>query len=357
MKKKIMFTGGGSAGHVTVNLALIPLFRQEGWAVEYIGSVNGIERELVSPLPDVAYFPISTGKLRRYLDWQNAKDPFRIAKGVYQAYRLIRRRKPDIVFSKGGFVSVPVVIGAWLNRVPVIIHESDITPGLANRIAIPMAEAVCTTFPEAAAHIGKGKGRHVGAVIRNELKQGSAAAGRKLCGFTPGRPVLLVMGGSLGAQSINRAVRQALPELTEAFQVVHLCGKGQLDPALTVPGYCQFEYIRDELPDVLAMSDLVITRAGSNSIFEFLALRKPMLLIPLTRQQSRGDQILNAHSFEKAGYAEVLEEEGLSPQTLLERVRALHAHRDAYVSAMASGQKTDALAEVFKLIKETAKGR
>ncbi|MCJ8011628.1 undecaprenyldiphospho-muramoylpentapeptide beta-N-acetylglucosaminyltransferase [Paenibacillus sp. KQZ6P-2] len=353
--KKVMFTGGGSAGHVTVNMALMPLFLNEGWSVEYVGSAQGIERELVGSLDEVNYFPISTGKLRRYLDIQNMKDPFKIAKGVYQAYRLIRKQKPQVLFSKGGFVSVPVVIGAWLNKVPVIIHESDITPGLANRISIPMASAVCTTFPETAEQISKDKTHYVGAVIRQELKQGNRDRGRNYCGFHKNKPVLLIMGGSLGARKINEAVRAALPALTENFQIVHLCGKGQLDPSIGVPGYKQYEYINEELPDVLAMSDMVISRAGSNSIFEFLSLQKPMLLIPLTKQQSRGDQILNARSFEKAGYCRVLEEDGLNDASLVSGVMEVYNKRDEFIGRMRNNKHSDALSAVFRLIKETAK--
>lgn len=354
---KIMFTGGGSAGHVTVNLALMPLFLEEGWTVDYAGSVAGIEKDLVSALPDVKYFPISTGKLRRYFDIQNVKDPFKVAKGVHEAYRLIQKRKPQVVFSKGGFVSVPVVIGAWLNNVPVVIHESDITPGLANRISIPMASVVCTTFPETAEQMNTAKSRYVGAVVRQELHQGDADRGRDFCGFQANQFVLLVMGGSLGARKINEAVRSALPTLLRYFQVVHICGKGQVDPSMDRPGYIQYEYINEELPDVMAMADLVVSRAGSNSIFEFLSLRKPMLLIPLSRQQSRGDQILNASSFEKAGYCKVLEEEELNGDTLFSGVMDVFKSRKEIVENMRSNPSSDALSEVFRLIKETANRR
>ncbi|MDR0270251.1 undecaprenyldiphospho-muramoylpentapeptide beta-N-acetylglucosaminyltransferase [Paenibacillus sp.] len=351
---KVMFTGGGSAGHVTVNMALMPLFLEEGWSVDYVGSAGGIEKDLVSTLPEVKYFPISTGKLRRYLDIQNVKDPFKVVKGAFQAYTLIKQRKPQVVFSKGGFVSVPVVVGAWLNRVPVIIHESDITPGLANRISIPMASFVCTTFPETAEQINSAKSRYVGAVVRKELHQGSADRGRDFCGFQRNQFVLLIMGGSLGARKINEAVRSALPTLLNYFQVVHICGKGQIDPNINEPGYRQYEYINDELPDVLAMSDLVVSRAGSNSIFEFLSLQKPMLLIPLTRQQSRGDQILNAHSFEKAGYCKVLEEENLNEDSLVSSLMEVFKNRREMIENMKNNEHSDALSTVFDLIKETA---
>ncbi|GGG61972.1 UDP-N-acetylglucosamine--N-acetylmuramyl-(pentapeptide) pyrophosphoryl-undecaprenol N-acetylglucosamine transferase 2 [Paenibacillus radicis (ex Gao et al. 2016)] len=354
-KKKIMFTGGGSAGHVTVNLALIPRFVEEGWSVDYIGSEAGIERQLIAPLQEVKYYGIATGKLRRYLDWQNVKDPFKVVKGAFQAYRIIRKEKPDVLFSKGGFVSVPVVLGAKLNRVPVLIHESDLTPGLANRIAIPLATGVCTTFSETEQYLPAGKARYVGAVIREQLKQGNASRGRSFCSFSSSKPVLLIMGGSLGARKINQAVRSALGRLTERFQIVHLCGKGQVEPSLESPYYRQYEYINEELPDVLAMADVVISRAGSNSIFEFLYLRKPMLLIPLTKEQSRGDQLLNARAFQQAGYSDVLFEEQMTAETLASSVEALYASRDKYVERMEQDERKDTLSVLFQMIKNTAK--
>ncbi|QGR00036.1 undecaprenyldiphospho-muramoylpentapeptide beta-N-acetylglucosaminyltransferase [Paenibacillus psychroresistens] len=350
-----MFTGGGSSGHVSVNLALIPHFQQDGWAVEYIGSENGIEKELILPLKQVKYFSIATGKLRRYLDWNNVKDPFKVVKGVFQAYRIIKKQKPTILFSKGGFVSVPVVLAAWLNKVPVIIHESDITPGLANRIAIPFATGVCTTFPETAQHLKSAKTHFVGAIIRDELKQGNKARGRAFCQLNSSKPVLLIMGGSLGAKRINQTVRSALNKLTDTFQIIHLCGKGQVDPILQSPYYRQYEYINHELPDVLAMTDVVISRAGANSIFEFLALRIPMLLIPLSKAQSRGDQILNAQSFAAAGYCEVLNEEALSAEALVTDVHRVYEQRQTYKEKMGKAPERDALSLLFKFIKKTSK--
>ncbi|MCC3372704.1 undecaprenyldiphospho-muramoylpentapeptide beta-N-acetylglucosaminyltransferase [Cohnella sp. REN36] len=352
--KKILFTGGGSAGHVTVNLALIPRLAEQGWAIEYMGSKTGIEKQLVAAHGDVRYHEISSGKLRRYFDWQNVRDPFKIAAGTLQAYRIIKRQRPNVLFSKGGFVSVPVVIAAWLNKVPVLIHESGVTPGLANRLCIPFARTVCTTFPETARSL-PGKARYVGPVIRESLRHGDADRGRAFCRLALGKPVLLVMGGSLGARRINETVRESLGTLLAHFQIVHLCGKDQLDPALESPGYRQYEYVSDELPDVLAMSDLVVSRAGANAIFEFLALRKPMLLIPLPAGQSRGDQILNANAFREAGYCEVLAEERLTPASLVEQATRLYARRRAYQASMETFTWSDALAAVADLIRQAAR--
>ncbi|MBP3965542.1 undecaprenyldiphospho-muramoylpentapeptide beta-N-acetylglucosaminyltransferase [Paenibacillus lignilyticus] len=351
--RHILFTGGGSAGHVTVNTALIPTLLERGWKVSYIGSKNGIEKQLVSRLTGVDYYGISTGKLRRYIDLENVKDPFRVVKGVFQAYRLIRGLKPDVLFSKGGFVSVPVVIGAWLNRVPVIIHESDLTPGLANRIAGPFAKRICITFAETAKHIKGDKAVHVGPIIRNELRNGSAWKGIKWCKFTPGKPVLLIMGGSLGSQRINETIRRNVAELTRAYQIIHICGKGELDASCEgIPGYRQYEYIHDELADALACTDLVISRAGSNSIFEFLALCKPMLLIPLSKEASRGDQILNAESFRQSGYCEVLQEEELTDEVFLSRLARLYGNRDAIKDRMRQHGQEDAVSRLIALIME-----
>lgn len=351
-----MFTGGGTAGHVTVNLALIPRFQAEGWTTEYIGSHAGIEKQLVADVPNVKYHAIATGKLRRYLDWNNVKDPFRVVQGVFQAYRAIKRSKPDVIFSKGGFVSVPVVLGAKLNRVPVVIHESDVTPGLANKIAIPFATKVCTTFEDTVQHLPKNKAVHVGPVIREALNRGDAGRGRAWSGFTDRKPVLLVMGGSLGSRKINLAIRETLERLTKRYQIVHLCGKGQTDDAVKAPGYVQVEYVQDELPDILAMTDVVVSRAGANAIFEFLHLRKPMLLIPLTKAQSRGDQLLNAESFRKAGFCDVLQEESLTAEELAERIDRLYDGRQAYIDRMDKGSPhKDTLADLAALIKRVAK--
>lgn len=354
--KKILFTGGGSAGHVTVNLALIPKFNEAGWSTGYIGSNNGIERELIAPISSVSYYSISTGKLRRYLDFQNIKDPFKVVRGVFQAYQIIKSEKPNIVFSKGGFVSVPVVIGAWLNKVPVIIHESDLTPGLANKLAIPFASVICTTFPETAHSLAKNKCHYVGPVLRETLIQGNAERGRLFTGFTKrDKPTILIMGGSLGARRINQVVRDSLSTLTEKFRIVHLCGKGQLDSSIAYPDYRQYEYINDELPDILAMCDFVISRAGSNSIFEFLYFKKPMILIPLTKEQSRGDQLLNAASFERNGYCKVLQEEHLSSESLLESIYEISKNKELFIRNMSQFEATDALSIVYNLIIETAK--
>ncbi|MFZ3588806.1 undecaprenyldiphospho-muramoylpentapeptide beta-N-acetylglucosaminyltransferase [Bacillus sp. DJP31] len=356
MRKRIVFTGGGSAGHVVLNLAIIPYFKKEGWEISYIGSVNGIERDLISKVEGVTYYPIATGKLRRYFDWKNMKDPFRVLKGTHQAYKLLKKLKPDIIFSKGGFVSVPVILAGRLRNIPSIIHESDVTPGLANKLAIPFATKVCVTFKDTVNYIKqKDKVVHTGAVVREEIYKGSVEKGLKNYHFQRNKEVLLIMGGSLGSKKINEMIRANLKDLLEMFQIVHICGKGNLKHSLHQHGYKQVEYVTDELPDVMAMTDIVITRAGSNSIFEFLALKKPMLLIPLTKEQSRGDQIINAESFRKAGYAAVLQEEQLTKDKLMTTIQTIFEKREQYISKMNKYEGDFSIDSVVSLIKEVSK--
>lgn len=353
--KRILLTGGGTAGHVTPNIALLPRLRELGYDISYMGSYEGIERKLIEEL-QIPYYGISSGKLRRYFDPKNFTDPFKVLKGCMEARRIIRKLQPDVVFSKGGFVSVPVVLAAAHYKIPVILHESDMTPGLANRICIPSARKVCCNFPETLSHLPKQKAVLTGSPIRQELLTGDAVKALRFTGLTPDRPVLLVMGGSLGATAVNEAVRSILPRLLKEFQVIHLCGKGKVDPSLSaLSGYVQYEYIQDELKDLFALSDIVISRAGANAICELLALRKPNLLIPLSAAASRGDQILNARSFERQGFSLVMEEEAVTPEALLAAVHQLYENRTSFTDAMAASQQTDAIETITGLIEEAAK--
>ncbi|PEB53345.1 undecaprenyldiphospho-muramoylpentapeptide beta-N-acetylglucosaminyltransferase [Bacillus pseudomycoides] len=350
--KRIIFTGGGSAGHVTPNLAIIPHLQEKGWDISYIGSHQGIEKTIIEN-EGISYYGIASGKLRRYFDLKNIKDPFLVMKGVMDAYVQIRKLKPDVIFSKGGFVSVPVVIGGWLNRVPVLLHESDMTPGLANKIALRFASKIFVTFEEAAQHLPKDKVVYTGSPVREEVLRGSREKGLRFLGFHSRKPVITVMGGSLGAKKINETVREALPQLLKNYQVVHLCGKGNLDKKLqTAEGYRQFEYVHGELPDVLGATDFVISRAGSNAIFEFLTLQKPMILIPLPKASSRGDQILNAQSFERQGYAAVLYEEDISVPSLMEHIEELNHNCAKYKKELKKYNGKEAVQTIMKYIKE-----
>ncbi len=354
--KKIIMTGGGTAGHVTPNIALMPALKEAGYDIEYIGSVNGMEKDLIQAT-GVPYHGISSGKLRRYFDWKNFSDPFRVIKGYGQAISLMKKIKPDVVFSKGGFVSVPVVLAAKHCHIPAIIHESDITPGLANRIAIKGAKKVCCNFPETMKYLPSDKAVLTGSPIRRELFSGNADSALKLCKFPDhNKPVLLIIGGSLGSKIVNEAVRKVLPELLEKFYIIHLCGKGNLDNSLTgTIGYAQFEYASSELTDMFALADMAISRAGANSICELLALHKPNILIPLSAAASRGDQVLNAKSFKKQGFSFVLEEEELTADSLLNAVKEVYENRDKYISAMSQSGQMDSIGTIVELINKEAK--
>ena len=351
--KRIVLTGGGTAGHVSPNQALIPHLEREGWEIHYIGTKAGIERTLIEPIPGVTYHAISSGKLRRYFDLKNFTDPFRVIAGMFQSFSVIRKLKPAVVFSKGGFVSVPVVVGAALCGVPVVMHESDITPGLANKLCKPFAKSVCTTFPECAKLLGS-KGIETGTPLRAQIFSGTREKGLALAGFDGSKPVLMMIGGSLGAQTVNAILREALPELTRKYDVLHICGKGNLDPALEgMAGYRQFEYLTDELPNAFACADILLSRAGSNSLSEILALKKPALLIPY--HSGRGDQVLNANSLKARGLAHVMLQSDLSAASLVPAIDALYEERELLVQRISALPDADGTQAVLQQIHKYAK--
>lgn len=348
--KKIILTGGGSAGHVTPNLALITELKKEGWEIHYIGTEDGIEKGIIAGT-NVKYHAIQAGKLRRYFNIKNITDPFKVIYGVFQASRVVRKVKPNVIFSKGGFVSVPVVIGGWVNRVPVIIHESDITPGLANKLAAPFASKICTNFEAAAKNFNMHKSVCTGTPIRKELAEGNYRRGLELCGFDESKPVIMIMGGSIGSKKINGLVRESLPRLLNQFQIVHICGKGNIDNnLLNKKGYKQFEYISEEQPHIFKIASLVVSRAGANSIFEFLMLKLPSILIPLSMNASRGDQILNSREFEKMGFSKVLQEEEINSGILCDTIQEVYNNRKYYIENMNKQKIPDGTREVMKLI-------
>lgn len=352
--KRIILTGGGTAGHVTPNIALIPELKKRGYEIHYIGSKDGIETKLMADF-DIPYYGISSGKLRRYFDVKNFTDPVRVMKGYADAAKIIKKVKPDVIFSKGGFVTVPVVLAAKRKKVPCVLHESDISPGLANRICIPSATAICANFPETLTHLPESKAHLTGSPIRKELFSGNRLKGLDFCGFKTDKPVILVIGGSLGSVRVNEAVREVLPQLLEKYQVIHLCGKDKIDESLQdLNGYVQFEYIQKELCDLLDAADLVISRAGANAICELLALHKPNILIPLSMEASRGDQILNAASFEKQGFSFVIKEEELTSERLLKAVEEVQENRVTYIRAMEESEQHNAVTRVADVIDEVA---
>ena len=350
--KKIVLTGGGTLGHVTPHLSLIPHLLQAGYEIHYIGTEKGMEAEKIRSVSGVTYHAVQSGKLRRYFSWQNFIDPFKVIAGAFQSARLMGKIRPDVCFSKGGFVAVPVVFGAWLHGVPVVCHESDLTPGLANRLCKPFAKKIATTFPECAEALGP-KAEMTGTPLRPELFRGSRARGLSLLGFDGSKPILLMMGGSSGAQAVNKALREALPRLTDKFDVAHICGKGNLDEALQgMSGYRQLEFLDAELPDALACADLVLSRAGSNALCEFQALCKPMLLVPYPKGASRGDQILNAQSLQKRGLARVLLQEDMTTDTLVKALEETWAEREQLTAALHAAPPADGTERVLEMIEE-----
>ncbi len=352
--KRIILTGGGTAGHVTPNIALLPRLKELNYDIHYIGSYNGIEKELIEQF-GIPYHGIATGKLRRYFSLQNFTDPFRVIKGLDEARKLVKILKPDVIFSKGGFVSVPVVLAGKSRKVPTIIHESDMTPGLANKISLSSATKVCCNFPETLEHLPEGKAILTGSPIRQELLSGDKYKALEFLHFTSEKPVIMIVGGSLGAVAVNNAVRAILPELLKKYQIIHLCGKGKVDETLLhLDGYAQYEYIKDELKDLFAATDIVISRAGANAICELLALHKPNLLIPLSANASRGDQILNARSFERQGFSMVLEEEELTNEILFNAINSLYDNRETYIDAMKKSSQQNSIDTIIDLIESVS---
>lgn len=348
---KIAFTGGGTVGHVSVNLSLIPTALEKGHQVFYIGSKNGIEREMIeSQLSNIKYYPISSGKLRRYLSFENAKDVFKVLKGILDARRVLKKEKPDLLFSKGGFVSVPVVIAARSLNIPTIIHESDLTPGLANKISLKFSKKIYTTFEDTLKYLPKDKADFVGATIREDLKEGNQQKGYEITGFDSDKKVLLVMGGSLGSKKLNDIIRENLEALLHDYQIIHLTGHGLVDESYKQKGYIQYEFVKEELTHLLSITDTVVSRAGSNAIYEFLTLRIPMLLIPLGLDQSRGDQIDNAKYFESKGYGKMIPEDQLTQFKLLEQLKQIESHRTNITHQMESYKESYTKEDLFNKI-------
>jgi UDP-N-acetylglucosamine--N-acetylmuramyl-(pentapeptide) pyrophosphoryl-undecaprenol N-acetylglucosamine transferase len=348
--KTIVLTGGGSAGHVTPNIALIPGLKKAGYIINYIGSRTGIEKQLIEK-EGIPYFEINTGKLRRYFDLKNFTDVFRVMDGFREAFSLIKKLTPDLVFSKGGFVSCPVVWAAWLAKIPVVIHESDMTPGLTNKLSIPFARKVCYTFPESKIHIPLKKGVHTGIPIRENLLNGDKDLGRKYCGFNNQKPIMMVIGGSLGSEKINKIIKDNLNTLLQDFQICHICGKGNINKELnSVKGYMQFEYINEEQPHIYAIADIIISRAGATVLYEILALKKPNLLIPLSKKASRGDQILNAQSFKSQGFSQVLTEEDMTDETFLNEIKESVKNKEKFINSMKISEQGNAITLILKVL-------
>ena len=354
--KKIIFTGGGSAGHVTPNLALIRELRKKKWEVYYIGSKNGLEKEIIEKvIPEVPYFNIPTGKLRRYFSLENFFDPLKILAGIIKAYFLCKKIQPNIVFSKGGFVAFPVVVASWLNHIPVIVHESDFSPGLANKLSFSFARKICVSFSETEKYLDyKNKAKLVvsGTPIREELFSGDRKKGLAICGFNENKKVILVQGGGLGSDLVNNIIRDLLPKLLVDFQVVHITGKNKISQNSDCVGYIQFEYLNEDFPDVLASADLVISRSGANSLLELITLHKPHILLPLSAKASRGDQLLNAKHFADLGVSYVIYPEDLTLENLTAEIYRLNNNLAEVKMALNKLQLLDSVSIICKVINE-----
>ena len=345
----VLVTGGGSGGHVTPAIAVGQALQAEGVEVAFVGSTTGLEEALVKPA-GIRYLAISAGKLRRYFSWENLADAFRVLLAITQAIVLMGRERPTAVFSKGGFVAFPVVFAAWLWRVPVVAHESDATQGLANLLSAPFVKTLCIGFPDTRVRslFGAFKGRTVytGAPIRTELLAGDAAKGRATLGVADGQRVLLITGGSLGADSLNAVAVAAAAELAKlGWFVVHVCGVGK-QRAADSSSYRAFEYVADDWANTLAAADVVLSRAGANTVFELLALAKPNVLVPLPMAGSRGDQLDNAKYAETGGFSRVLPQASLTVARLIAEVEALWENIDSTRAQLQTFTTTNAVAAI-----------
>ena len=353
MAARILFTGGGTAGHVTPNVNLIEHYLARDWLVCYVGSGNPVEWRIIEPL-GIRYLSVCTGKLRRYFSWQNFTDPIRLLLGCLQSLVILLRWRPCLVFSKGGFVAVPVVVAAWLLRIPVVTHESDVTPGLATRLVAPLVSRICVSFPETRRYLPGRSVAVTGTPVRDLIRQGDAVRGRQFLGLDQtGLPVLLVFGGSSGSSALNQAVIESLPRLVTRFAVVHICGRGKvLQADLRSGTYLPFEYVDAAFGDVLAAASLAVSRAGANSLYELLFRCLPHLLIPLPGTASRGDQLVNARIFVEKGFSACLDESELDGDSLVEEILQVDRDRQSYIDAMSSAAGIDGTANVIEVINQ-----
>ncbi len=336
---KVLCVGGGTAGHVLPAVPVMERLMAQDHEVAFVGTRSGLERSLLAET-GIEVHEIHAGKLRRYWSWQNVTDIGRILLGVVQALVLLVRLKPAVVFSKGGFVSFPVALAAWMTRVPVVAHESDLTPGLANRLVSRFVKTLCVSFPETQVARAM-RVVHSGTPIRPAMLHGDAARGRTLLGLESTAKLLVVTGGSLGADTLNATVREDVERLTSQYTVLHVCGPGKVVP-LDIPDYVQREFVEEGWGDILAAADVVVSRAGANALFELLALGKLNVLVPLSAEASRGDQIENARYAERRGYSVVIAQEHLSADELWDALTEVEARRSEIEAALGTFVLPDA---------------
>ncbi len=320
----IILTGGGTAGHVTPNFAILKYLQTHFSSIYYVGSESGIEKRLVKE-QNIPYYSIKSVKLVRSFTFKNFKIPFVFVKSVSEATKILKKLKPDVVFSKGGYVGLPVTIASKMLNIPVIIHESDFTLGLSNKIASLFASKVLTSFKETSLTIKNGE--YVGAPIREELLNNTLKITREKWGFYNNLPVLLIIGGSSGAKKINDLFYKSCKELTKKFNVIHIVGKNNLTP-IKLQNYNQVEYAN--MQTVYPITDVCVSRAGSNTAFELMFLKIPTLFIPLSKSNSRGDQIQNANYFNSLNVCDVLYEETATSKTFTQKVISLYQNSNYY---------------------------
>lgn len=323
--KSIVLTGGGTIGHTAPHFAIIPHLKFDN--IYYIGS-SGIEKDFVKN-KGLPYYEINPVKLIRSLTLKNLKIPFKFVKSVKESEKILKKLKPSVVFSKGGFVGLPVTISAKRLKIPVIIHESDLSIGLANKIASKFSDFTLTTFDKTADTIKNGK--YVGPIIREELLNVNKKEAFKNYSINTKKPVLLITGGSSGAKVINETVQKCLNNLTEKFFVFHIVGKGNLTK-IKIPNYYETEFADMSL--AYSITDICLSRAGSNTAFELMNLKIPTLFIPLSKKSSRGDQIENANYFKSLKLCDVLQQEDLSPTLLYNKITKLYENKEKYLEKL-----------------------
>ncbi len=349
----IVLTGGGTAGHCIPHLAILPYLKKEFKNIYYIGSENGIERKIIEQ-QNIPYFYVPCAKLVRQFTLDNLLIPFKVISGIKKAEKLLKELNPDVIFSKGGYVSIPTVIAGKKLKIPVVAHESDYTVGLTNKVTSRYCKKVLTSFPDTALTIKNGE--YSGPPIREELFNVNKDSALSYFGFKGKKPVLLVTGGSLGAKPINDTLRKALPVILKDFDVLHICGKNNLDNSISKKGYVQLEFVKD-MQHAFAVADLCISRAGSNTVFEIIALKIPNILIPLPKGVSRGDQILNANYFEKLNLSNVLTQEQLTVDSLCNLVKETYNNKAKFLSAFRKSKIKNQSKNIAQKIIEIAKQR
>ncbi|MBE7082811.1 MAG: undecaprenyldiphospho-muramoylpentapeptide beta-N-acetylglucosaminyltransferase [Clostridiales bacterium] len=351
MKKTIVLTGGGTAGHIMPNLALLPLLQKQFDQIFYLGAKESMEEKIIKNYKNITFVAIPTTKLMRKLTIKNMAIPFKLISSICKTKKILKEIKPNVIFCKGGFVSVPVAIAGKRLHIPVISHESDLSMGLANKIILRFAKTLCVSFKNTC-HISK-KCIYTGSPIREQIFKGNKNSIITKFKFNQSKPTVLFFGGSLGSKNINNLVEKSLEELTLKYNVLHITGKNN-KTNLKCDGYYAVEFA-EKIEDFFALADIVVCRGGANSLFELLALKKPMLIIPLSKAESRGDQIENAEYFKKMGYAYVMQEHEMSTQKLLENLHNLNQNINKIKTAMSNDTAVDANNKIVEIIVKNVK--